>query len=150
MTSLKNITITPQMLAQIAELDEFKGAWAGVARLRPEQLKALKKVSTIESIGSSNRIEGNTLSDGEVEALLSRIGKKSFASRDEQEVAGYADLMNAVFDDYSVIPFSENSIKHLHHVLLRYVGKDERHRGEYKTMPNTAVAILAPDQEGET
>jgi len=150
MISLENITITPRMLAQIAELDEFKGAWAGVARLRPEQLKALKKVSTIESIGSSNRIEGNTLSDGEVEELLSRISKKSFASRDEEEVAGYADLMNAVFDDYSVIPFSENSIKHLHHVLLRYVGKDERHRGEYKTMPNTAVAILAPDQEGET
>ena len=128
------------MLAQIAELDEFKGAWAGVARLRPEQLKSLKKVSTIESIGSSNRIEGNTLSDGEVEELLSRISKKSFASRDEEEVAGYADLMNAVFDDYSVIPFSENSIKHLHHVLLRYVGKDERHRGEYKTMSNSVVA----------
>ena len=145
--NLKNITITPQMLTQIAELDEFKGAWAGFARLRPEQLKALKKVSTIESIGSSNRIEGNALSDEEVEKLLSRINKKSFTSRDEEEVAGYADLMNMIFDDYSVIPLSENYIKQLHQVLLRYVGKDERHRGEYKKMPNSIVALGSAGKE---
>ena len=128
------------MLMQIAELEEFKGAWEGFARLRPEQLKALKKVSTIESIGSSNRIEGNKLSDAEVETLLSRIDKKSFSSRDEEEVAGYAELMNIVFDDYSVIPLSENYIKQLHKILLQYTGKDERHRGEYKKLANTVSA----------
>jgi len=147
MTNLKNITITPQMLTQIAELDEFKGAWAGLACLRPEQLKALKKVSTIESIGSSNRIEGNALSDGEVEQLLSRINKKSFTSRDEEEVAGYAELMNTVFDDYSIIPLSENYIKQLHHILLRHVSKDKRHRGEYKTMSNSVIALDSGGKE---
>lgn len=129
------------MLGQIAELDEFKGAWTGFARLRSEQLKALKKVSTIESIGSSNRIEGNKLSDEEVEKLLSRINKKSFKSRDEEEVAGYADLMNTIFDDYSVIPLSENYIKQLHQILLKYVGKDENHRGEYKKISNSVAAF---------
>jgi len=137
---IKNIKITTEMLAQIAELDEFKGSWTGFADLRPEQLKTLKKVSTIESIGSSNRIEGNKLSDADVEELLSRIDKKSFKSRDEEEVAGYAELMDTIFDNYSVIPLSENYVKQLHKTLLHYVGKDTRHRGKYKTLSNTVVA----------
>jgi len=137
----KNIKITPQMLVQIAEIDEFKGAWTGFVNLRPEQLKALKKVSTIESIGSSNRIEGNKLSDSEVEELLSHINKKSFKSRDEEEVAGYAELMNLIFDNYSVIPLSENYIMQLHKILLQYTGKDSRHRGKYKTLSNAVAAF---------
>ena len=133
------------MLSIIAELDEFKGAWTGLKDLRPEQLKALKRVSTIESIGSSNRIEGNKLSDLEVEKLLSRIDRKSFGSRDEEEVAGYAELMETIFDNYPYIPLSENYIKQLHRDLLRYVGKDEKHRGEYKKLPNSVAAY---DSEG--
>ena len=141
----KNIIITAQMLTMIAELDEFKGAWSGLERLRPEQLKALRRVSTIESVGSSNRIEGNKLSDLEVEKLLSNIEIKTFKSRDEEEVAGYAELMNTIFDNYSIIPLSENYIKQLHLILLRYVGKDQKHRGEYKKIPNSIVAF---DQDG--
>jgi len=146
MPDLKNIKITAEMLAQIAEIDEFKGAWSGFKDLRPDELKALKKVSTIESIGSSNRIEGNKLSDKEVEELLSRLDKKSFKSRDEEEVAGYAELMDTIFDNYSVIPLSENYIKQLHKILLQFVGKDERHRGEYKKFPNSVAAY---DQNGK-
>ena len=144
---MKNILITPQMLTAIAELDEYKGAWAGFANLRPEQFKTLRRVSTIESVGSSNRIEGNKLSDLEVEKLLSRIQKKSFKSRDEEEVAGYAELMDTIFDNYSVIPLSENHIKQLHMILLRYVGKDERHRGEYKKLSNSVAAYDAKGKE---
>ena len=147
MPDVKNIKITSQMLAQIAELDEFKGSWTGFASLQPEQLKALKKVSTIESIGSSNRIEGNKLSDTEVEKLLSRINKKSFKSRDEEEIAGYAELMDTVFDNYPVIPLSENYIKQLHRILLKYTGKDARHRGEYKKFPNSVAAYDADGKE---
>lgn len=144
---MEDIKITPRMLTQIAELDEFKGAWANIARLRKGQLSALKKVSTIESIGSSNRIEGNKLSDKDVESLLSRIDKKSFKSRDEEEIAGYADLMNTIFDSYSVIPLAENYIKQLHKILLLYVEKDARHRGEYKNLPNSVAAFDADGKE---
>jgi Fic family protein len=144
MINTKNIKITPEMLTIIAELDEFKGSWTGFEQLRPEQLKTLRKVSTIESVGSSNRIEGNKLSDWEIEKLLSRINIKPFKSRDEEEVAGYAELMDTIFDNYSVIPLSENYVKQLHQILLRYVGKDEKHRGEYKKLPNS-VAAYDPD-----
>jgi Fic family protein len=86
--NINNIRISAQNVSQIAELDEFKGAWTLLAQLRPEQLKKLKKIAAIESVGSSNRIEGNKLTDAEVEKILSRINKTSFKNRDEAEVAG--------------------------------------------------------------
>lgn len=137
----ENIKITPQMLTQIAEIDAFKASWTNIARLKPAQLNAMRKISTIESVGSSNRIEGNKLSDAEVEGLLSHIDKRSFRSRDEQEVAGYAELMNIVFDEHSVIPLTENYVKQLHKILLRHVDKDAPHRGKYKTLDNLVAAF---------
>jgi len=141
----KNINITPQMLTQIAEIDAFKAAWTGFTRLRPEQLKNLRRISTIESVGSSNRIEGNKMSDAQVERFLSRIGKHSFRNRDEEEVAGYAELMNLIFDSHTVIPLTENYVKQLHKILLQHVTKDMVHRGEYKKHQNYVAAF---DQNG--
>jgi len=141
--NINNIKLTSDMLLIISEIDEFKGSWKAIGKLSPERLKALKKVATIESIGSSNRIEGNRLSDKEVEGLLSQIDRKSFASRDEEEVAGYANLMDTIFQDWEVIPFNENYIKQLHKILLQYSTKDEKHRGEYKKLSNSVAAYDA-------
>lgn len=139
--------INSQMLTIIAEIDEFKGEWKALGRLSPDILNSLKKVATIESVGSSNRIEGNKLSDKQVEELLSRINKKSFASRDEEEVVGYADVMNLIFDDYEVIPLSENHIKQLHSILLKYSKKDTKNKGEYKKLENSVAAYDASGKE---
>lgn len=93
--------------------------------LAPDQLTALRRVATIESIGSSTRIEGSKLSGKEVEALLSNIQISIFESRDEQEVAGYADVMKTIFDNYENISLTENYIKQLHRDLLKNSNKDE-------------------------
>lgn len=138
------LTITPALLVLIAELDEFKGAWRALGRLAPERLSSLRHVATIESIGSSTRIEGARLSDREVERLLANIEIKSFASRDEQEVAGYAEVMQMIFERWDAIDVTENHIKQLHRDLLKYSEKDQRHRGEYKTSPNH-VEAFGPD-----
>ncbi len=136
-----SLTITREMLSLIAEIDEFKGAWRALGRLAPERLRQLRKVATIESVGSSTRIEGAKLSDREVEALLGRVKAKSFASRDEQEVAGYAAAMETVFSHHDAIPVTENYIKQLHAILLKFSIKDARHRGEYKKLPNNVEAF---------
>lgn len=146
MISSDDFKITSQMLTIIAEIDEFKGEWKALGKISPDVLNSLKKVATIESIGSSNRIEGNKLSDKQVEELLSRINKKSFASRDEEEVAGYSDIMNLIFDDYEIIPLSENYIKQLHNILLKYSKKDAKHKGEYKKLENS---VMAYDTKGK-
>lgn len=143
MINLKALTVDSEMLSIIAEIDEFKGSWNVLYKEEPEQLRTLRTLATIESIGSSNRIEGNKLSDKEVEELLSRINRKSFSSRDEEEVAGYAELMNDIYDNFEVIPFTENYIKQLHQILLNYSSKDEKHRGEYKKLANNVGAYDA-------
>lgn len=139
------LQITPEILSLIARIDEFKGAWRALGVLAPDRLSALRRVATIESIGSSTRIEGSKLTDREVEKLLSNLAIQSFETRDEQEVAGYAELTDLVFTSWRDIPFNENHIKQLHQILLRHSEKDSRHRGQYKTNANNVVAC---DQNG--
>ena len=134
MLTTHNILITPEILAFISKLDEFKGAWRALGTLAPDRLLALRRVATIESIGSSTRIEGSKLSDQAVQALLAKIELKSFATRDEQEVAGYADVMELLFSSWEHIPFNENHIMQIHRDLLAYSSKDERHRGKFELM----------------
>jgi Fic family protein len=143
MVTTDTITITPPLLAILSELDEFKGAWRALATLAPERLSALRRIATIESIGSSTRIEGSKLTDREVERLLGRLDIKDFASRDEQEVAGYAQVMETVFQSWADIPVTESHLKQLHRDLLRHSEKDQRHRGEYKTLRNDVGAFDA-------
>ena len=141
MIRTESLRITSEILSLIAEIDEFKGAWQAFGTLAPERLSALRRVATIESIGSSTRIEGSKLSDSEVEKLLANMAIRSFATRDEQEVAGYAETMEQIFQAWEAIPLTENHIRQLHRDLLRHSDKDERHRGNYKTSPNNVAAF---------
>ena len=136
------LTITPEMLRLIGELDEFKGAWRALRALAPERLAALRHIATIESVGSSTRIEGAKLSDREVERLLAGLDTHSFRSRDE-EVVGYAEVMETVFAGWEAIPLTENHVKQLHQILLRYSSKDVRYWGDYKKLPNPVEAFDA-------
>src|ERR1700722_9849211 len=144
MLNTDTIQVTQELLALLSEIDEFKGAWRLLGTIAPERLNALRRVATIESIGSSTRIEGSKLTDREVERLLGNLEIKRFSTRDEQEVAGYAEVMETVFRAWSDIPVTENYIKQLHRDLLQYSDKDERHRGEYKTLRND-VGAFGPD-----
>ncbi|WP_396584270.1 Fic family protein [Bartonella grahamii] len=135
------LKITQELLALITEIDEFKGAWRALGTLAPERLNALRHIATVESIGSSTRIEGNKLTDREIEKLLLNLEIKSFKSRDEQEVIGYAKVMEIIFQSWNDIPITENHIKQLHRDLLYESDKDERHRGEYKTLRNDVAAF---------
>ncbi len=147
MIKTDTIQITPELLLLLTEIDEFKGAWRALGSIAPERLKALRRVATIESIGSSTRIEGSKLTDREVEHLLANLEIETFASRDEQEVAGYAEVMETIFHASQDIPVNENHIKQLHRDLLRHSEKDERHRGDYKKMSNSVVAFDASGKQ---
>lgn len=146
MIQVNTLQITPEILTLIAGIDEFKGAWRALGTLAPDRLSALRRVATIESIGSSTRIEGSKLSDREVERLLSNLQIKSFATRDEQEVAGYAGAMELMFSSWQDITLTENHVKQLHRDLLVHSDKDAWHRGNYKTSSNSVVAF---DEAGQ-
>jgi hypothetical protein len=61
MLNTQTITITAEILTLISSIDEFKGAWRAFGTISPERLDALRKIATIESVGSSTRIEGSKL-----------------------------------------------------------------------------------------
>ena len=135
------LQITLEIPGLIARIDEFKGAWRALGTLAPDRLSSLRRVATIESIGSSTRIEGSKLTDREVEQLLSNLAIQKFETRDEQEVAGYAEVMDLMFSSWQDIPFNENHIKQLRQILLQHSLKDERHRGLYKNNSNSVAAF---------
>ena len=147
MLSISQIVITSEILTLVAEIDEFKGAWQALGQLAPDRLYSLKRVATIESIGSSTRIEGAKLSDKEVEILLSNLSIQQLDSRDEEVVAGYAAVMNMIFENYPDITPTENHIKQLHRDLLKFSSKDDWHRGNYKKSANHIEAF---DQQGQS
>lgn len=144
MINSKSITIDLNILNIIAEIDEFKGRWDNLGKLSPDRLSVLRRVATIESVGSSTRIEGAKLTDYQIETLLANLDIQSFKNRDEEEVAGYAEVMNIIFESSDQIPISKNYIKQLHGMLLKYSTKDTSHRGEYKKLPNN-VEAFTPD-----
>jgi Fic family protein len=143
MIKTESLILTKEIVNLMTEIDEFKGAWLALGNIAPDRLLQLRKVATIESIASSTRIEGSLLTDQQVEKLIGNLKIQKFETRDEQEVAGYADLMTIVFDNYTDIPLSENFIQQLHGYLMKYSEKDQWHKGQYKKFPNHVVATDA-------
>ena len=139
----KYLVIIPELLGYIAALDEFKGRWQALSQMVPERLAALRHIATIESVGFSTRIEGARLSDAEVETLLKHLEGGYFRSRDEQEVAGYAEVMELIFESYTELPLTENHLQQLYGILLKYAEKDAYHRGYYKKFNNHVEAFDA-------
>lgn len=138
----KRITlISPEILSKIARIDELKGQWTAGANLNPYLLGQLKRSVLITSTGASTRIEGAKLSDEDIENFMKGLAVQKFADRDKQEVQGYFELLKNVFDVWESIRFSENSIKHLHRELLKYVDKNKTHRGEYKKRENRVEMV---------
>ncbi len=140
--------VTNQRVLQlIGHIDGFKGKWNIAEKQENRYLKELRKIATIESIGSSTRIEGATLTNQEVRELLKDIKITKLKSRDEQEVMGYYNVLELIYDNYSVIQLSESYIKQLHQILLKYSSKDERHRGGYKHLSNKVVATYPTGEQ---
>ncbi len=142
-----DFTTNQRVLQLIAYIDSFKGKWNIAEKRENRYLKELRKIATIESIGSSTRIEGATLTDQEVQELLKDIKITKLKSRDEQEVVGYYEVLELIYDNYSGIKLSESYIKQLHQLLLKYSDKDERHRGTYKFLSNKVVATYPTGEQ---
>lgn len=129
-----------EILNKISFIDSFKGKWGQINGKESKYLHELKLIATVESIGSSTRIEGSKMSNAEVDQFINAIKVSSFKTRDEQEVFGYYDCLQLVLESYRSINLTENHIHQLHKTLLKKSSKDSRHRGKYKTLSNKVVA----------
>jgi Fic family protein len=129
-----------QLSQQLSVLDTFRGRWRDRESRHGQYLRELRKIATIESSGSSTRIEGARLTDREVMKLLASVKITKFESRDQQEVAGYYEALEVILENYTDIEISERYIHQLHGIILRHSEKDQSHRGKYKTSSNKVVA----------
>lgn len=143
----RTTSLSPSLYMTIAQIDGLNGQWKGGLNLSPQTLGRLKRSALATSTGASTRIEGAVLSDAEVEDLMRGWSAQKMADRDAQEVRGYYELLQEVFDNYQEITLTENTILHLHNQLLKYSYKDERHKGGYKHLENR---VEAKDPEGKT
>jgi Fic family protein len=140
-------SIPSAVWSRIAQIDELKGQWIAGSRLSPQLLGRLKRSVLVTSTGASTRIEGAKLSDEDIEKFMKGISIQKSSDRDRQEVKGYYELLQNVFDSWKRLKFSESAIKHFHKEMLKYVEKDIRHRGEYKKQENKVQMI---DEAGKS
>lgn len=138
------LSIDWKLINFISQIDRFDASWTAIERREGQSLKELKNIATVRSVGASNRIEGNRMSDEEVDVLLQKIDITKLTDRDSQEVVGYFEVLDLISESYENINLTESHIKSLHNSLLRYSDKDQWHKGNYKAHSN-AVEASFPD-----
>ncbi len=125
-----------QLMQEISGIDRFDASWSSIEKREGQTLKQLKSIATVKSVGASTRIEGSKMTDAEVETLLKDLSISNLEERDEQEVAGYYEVLELITDNYQNIDISESTIQHLHNLLMKYNTKDDWHKGRYKQHSN--------------
>ena len=138
------IDLNWELINLISQIDRFDASWSSIEKKERQSLKQLKSIATIQSVGASTRIEGSKLSNKEVATVLKEIEITKIEDRDSQEVIGYYEVLDLIYDSFNDISISESEIKNLHNTLLKYSNKDEWHRGDYKQHSN-AVEARFPD-----
>ena len=134
------LNIDWKLINLISEIDRFDANWTAIERKEGQILKELKSIATVRSVGASNRIEGNKMSDEEVDVLLKKIDITKLTDRDSQEVVGYFEVLDLISESYQNISLSESHIKSLHNSLMKYSAKDQWHKGNYKQHNNVVEA----------
>ncbi|MBI2335055.1 Fic family protein [Candidatus Daviesbacteria bacterium] len=153
----KRLTQVPnEIWSKIAQIEELKGRFIAGTNFSPQFVNRLNRSVLITSTGASTRIEGAKLSDEDVADLMQGIAIEKFSDRDKEEVRGYFELLQNVFNSFQDLKFSESLIKHFHKELLKYTEKDSLHRGNYKARDNkvgiifnTTPAYLTPKEMNE-
>jgi Fic family protein len=139
------LNIDWELINLISEIDRFDANWTAIERKEGQSLKELKSIATVRSVGASNRIEGNKMSDEEVDVLLQKIDVTKLTDRDSQEVVGYFEVLDLISESYENSSFSESHIKSLHNSLMKYSAKDQWHKGNYKQHSNAVEASFPDD-----
>ncbi|MCL2327735.1 MAG: Fic family protein [Bacteroidetes bacterium] len=137
-----SMNIDWKLINLISVIDRFDAEWTAIERREGQSLKQLKSIATVRSVGASNRIEGNQMTNEEIDVLLKNIDITKLTDRDSQEVVGYFDVLDLISESYDDIAITENNIKSLHNLLMKYSTKDEWHKGDYKQHSNAVEATF--------
>lgn len=141
--SLKNRKWDSEIVGYIATIHEAKGKQELYLKQKPQELDKLVEIAKVQSTESSNDIEGIRTTNTRLKQLLAE--KTTPKNRDEQEIAGYRDVLNLIHESYEDIHISSNYILQLHKIL--YSASQKNIGGRYKNVQNY---ISATDETGRS
>ena len=107
--------LTPEITALLSAIHEFKGKQELYLNAKPDVLNALMEVAKVQSTTSSNRIEGISTTDVRMRELMSQ--KTIPRNRNEQEIAGYRDVLKTIHESHDFISITPNILLQLHRDL---------------------------------
>jgi Fic family protein len=137
---LQKQQISLALAQSLRQVGEIKGQHDLYVQQRPELLDSLKKSAAIESVESSNRIEGIEADPERLKDLVNKGGVPT--GRSEQEIAGYRDVLATVHTSFKHIPITPNTILQFHRDLYRFVGDGDR-GGHWKASDNAIAETQA-------
>jgi len=124
--------LTPEIVALLTQIHEYKGEQTLFIEAKADMLTRLVDIAKIQSTEASNKIEGIYTSDDRLKALVK--DKTRPKTRNEEEIAGYRDVLNTIHDSFEHIPIKPTIILQLHRELYKYQGYDIG--GRYKNADN--------------
>jgi len=114
--------LTPEIVSYLTQIHEFRGEQTLFIEAKADTLTQLVEIAKIQSTEASNKIEGIYTSDERLKALVKDTTRPK--SRNEQEIAGYRDVLNTIHDNHDYIPPKPSIILQLHRDLYKFEGFD--------------------------
>lgn len=133
--------LTPEIVSLVGKIHEYKGEQALFIEAKADTLTKLVEIAKIQSTEASNKIEGIYTSDERLKKLVQ--DKTTPHTRNEQEIAGYRDVLATIHDSFDYIPPKSSLILQLHRDLYKFSGAS--YGGNYKTVDNV---IAETDTQG--
>lgn len=144
-SNIKNQKWDSDVLGLIAAIYKYVGKQELYLKQRPEELEKLVEIAKIQSTEASNAIEGIVTTNTRIRQLVEE--KTAPKNRDEQEIAGYRDVLNIIHENFDAIPISRNYILQLHKILYSHMNNPLA--GQTKTVQNY-ISATYPDGHSET
>lgn len=138
---LKKLTLSHDLVNTMTKIHEYKGKQELYIETKPEILSKLTDLAFIQSTEASNMIEGIATTNGRLKQIVEE--KVQPRNRDEEEIAGYRDVLKLIHDSYEYITVTTNDILTLHKNLYNYSAKS--YKGKFKSIDNV---ITEKDLDG--
>lgn len=132
------------ILGLVAAIYRSAGRQEMYLRQRPEELDRLVEIAKVQSTEASNAIEGIVTTSTRIRQLVEE--KTTPRNRDEQEIAGYRDVLNIIHESWDAIPITQNYILQLHKILYSHMNNPAA--GRTKTVQNY-ISATYPDGHAE-
>lgn len=144
-SEIKNQKWDSEILGLVAAIYKEVGKQELYLKQRPEELEKIVEIAKIQSTEASNAIEGIVTTNTRIRQLVE--DRTTPKNRDEQEIAGYRDVLNVIHDSFDIIPVSQNYILQLHKILYNHMNNPMA--GKTKSVQNY-ISASYPDGHVET